>query len=214
MQAFKNEKAGKILTNLIATIKKNCEYLSKIDGEIGDGDHGINMNKGFTLCGQRLQGRNFSMTEGFRTLSQVLISEIGGSMGPLYGMFFDGLAGASEGKAEIDASVFSRMLSDAVTGVHEIGGGNIGDKTLLDTLLPALNAYQEAQAEGLDFSDSLDRMQQSARDGWQATKDMVAKIGRASRLGERSRGVLDTGATSSYLLLESMVGTIKKLLSE
>ena len=194
---------------LIHTIQKNKDYLSEIDGKIGDGDHGINMNKGFTMCEERLAGKNPTVSEALLTISQTLMEDIGGSMGPLYGMLFDGMGAACEGKDEIDAATFEEMLQEAAAGVQDIGSAKRGDKTLLDTLLPAGDAFSAALAEGKSFSEALDDMKAAAEAGWRATEGMVAKVGRASRLGERSRGVLDAGATSCCLLLTALADSIQ-----
>lgn len=207
---FQNTAGGVIVDDLIRTIQNNRDYLSQIDGKIGDGDHGINMNKGFMLCAQRLDGRTYSLSDGLQVLSKTLLEDIGGSMGPLYGMFFDELAASCA--EEIDAECFARMLENAAEAVQEIGNAKAGDKTLLDTMLPAKDAFREAVDAGVDFSAALDKLQAAAESGWRQTEQMVAKVGRASRLGERSRGVLDAGATSCYLLLNSFAESVKRLL--
>lgn len=91
-----NKDAAIVVTNIIDSIKKNRDYLSEIDGAIGDGDHGINMSKGFSMAEEILANKDFNMSEGFLTISQVLMEKIGGSMGPLYGSFFRGLSVASK----------------------------------------------------------------------------------------------------------------------
>jgi len=209
---FKNSEGLVVVEDLIATIQANKDFLSEVDGKIGDGDHGINMNKGFTLCGARLEGKGYGLSEGFATLSKTLMGDIGGSMGPLYGVFFDELATACAGKETIDAELFGRMIAAAMNGVMEIGSAKLGDKTLLDALIPGVEAYAKALAAGADFSGALEAMRAAAEAGWKSTEGMVAKIGRASRLGERSRGVLDAGATSCYLILDSIARSIRGLL--
>lgn len=209
---FKNENGETIIWDLIATIHKNKDYLSELDGKIGDGDHGINMNKGFTLCENKLVAAKGDMTHGFRVLAQTLMEDIGGSMGPLYGVFFDMLGEKSEGVENIDAGTFDIMLKSAVAEVLYIGNAQRGDKSMLETLIPAQEAFSSALEVKKDFATALAEMRSEAEKGWQSTKDMVAKIGRASRLGERSRGYLDPGATSCYLILDSMAASIQKLL--
>lgn len=145
-------------------------------------------------------------------LSATLMEDIGGSMGPLYGVLFDEMSAAASKADEIDAQTFESMLKAALSGIQDIGNAKRGDKTLLDTLIPGIEAYSAALAEGKDFGESLEALKEGAKSGWESTKDMVAKIGRASRLGERSRGVLDAGATSCYLILSSMADSIKSLL--
>ncbi len=200
------------MLGLIDTIQKNAAYLSDIDGAIGDGDHGINMNKGFTLCKGRLDGKQYSLSEGLSVLSATLMEDIGGSMGPLYGVFFDEMSVVSGKSDEIDAQAFENMLKAALSGIQDIGNAKRGDKTLLDTLIPGIESYSAALEEGKDFAAALEALKEGAKSGWESTKDMAAKVGRASRLGERSRGVLDAGATSCYLILSSMADSIKSLL--
>ena len=104
------------------------------------------------------------------------------------------------------------MLNAALTGVQSLGNAKVGDKTLVDTLAPAVTAYNEALGQGKSFAAALETMRIAAEDGKESTKELIAKVGRASRLGERSRGFLDAGATSCYLLLESMTLSIAKVL--
>jgi len=205
---FHNE-GGKILVqNLIDVIHENRAYLSDIDGKIGDGDHGINMDKGFQLTKGRLEDVQ-SMSEALNVLGRALLLEIGGSMGPLYGKFFKAMAKESKATEEISSEVFLAMLEAAYNAIQSLGNAKPGDKTMVDTLDPAVSAFKTALTDGMDFSDALDKMINAAKAGWQSTEDMVAKIGRSSRLGERSRGVLDAGATSCFLMLQSMAETFK-----
>ena len=201
MTSFKNADAGIIVERLIKTIQEQRDYLSEIDGKIGDGDHGINMNKGFTMCEDKLKGKTYNLSEGLSILGETLLDDIGGSMGPLYGMLFDEMAMACEDAEDIDAEVFGEMVTNAVEGLQEISPAKVGDKSLIDTLVPAKEAFIAAKEEGKEFAQCLEAMNEAAEKGWQSTKDLVAKIGRASRLGERSRGVLDAGATSCYFIV-------------
>ncbi|MDD5018732.1 MAG: dihydroxyacetone kinase subunit DhaL [Eubacteriales bacterium] len=209
---FKNMDAWRVVLSMIETIQYNAAYLSEIDGKIGDGDHGINMNKGFTLCKTRLEGKKYTLSQGLEVLSRTLMEDIGGSMGPLYGVFFDEMSMVCGGLDKIDVRAFENMLKAALAGIQDIGNAKRGDKTLLDTLIPGLEAYSAALADGRDFPAALDALKTGAKAGWEFTKDMVAKVGRASRLGERSRGVLDAGATSCYLILCAMADTVKTIL--
>jgi dihydroxyacetone kinase-like protein len=213
MEQFSNRDGIRIIFDLIATIQANKQYLSDIDGAIGDGDHGINMNKGFTLCRDELLANPGDLTYGLKTLSKILVMKIGGSMGPLYGTFFKSLAMACEGVDAIDRAVFGRMLSSGIEGIQRISDAGLGDKTLMDVLIPAEVAYQTAGQAGESFRACLDKMVEAGRQGRDATKDMVAKLGRSSRLGERSRGVIDAGAASCFLILETTAGTIRDLLA-
>lgn len=204
MQTFANAAAGSIVLELAETIIDNRAYLSEIDGKIGDGDHGVNMAKGFGLAAERIRGRDMSLAAALDTLGTVLMTEIGGSMGPLYGVMFTQFSETIEAVADIDANTFAGMLANGLDGIQSIGSAKVGDKTLLDTLVPALAAFNAANAAGHSFADALDALIDAAEKGRDSTKAMMAKIGRASRLGERSVGVLDAGATSCALILRTM----------
>jgi len=216
MQYFLNNKGVVIIYDLIKTIQDNALYLSEIDGAIGDGDHGINMNKGFTMCKDRLIDKQIDLSTGLNILSEILLNEIGGAMGPLYGMFFFGMSNACNNKKQIDSIVFKDMLEAAVSELSEIdlNKAKIGDKTMMDTLIPAVEAYKIAINHEKSFIEALEKMKIAAEKGKESTKELIAKVGRASRLGERSRGVLDVGATSCCLLLVSMAISITVLLQE
>ncbi len=213
MTAFSNQDGIVILHNMIAAIQANKQYLSDIDGKIGDGDHGVNMNKGFTLCQEQLEDGS-DLTAGLKTLSKILMTQIGGSMGPLYGMFFRSMAKQCDSIESIDAAVFGKMLAAAKAGIQGISQAQPCDKTLVDVLFPAEEAYQKALDEGLDFTGCLECMTEAAKKGRDATEDMVAKVGRSSRLGERSRGVIDAGAASCCLILETAGTSIQTLLQK
>ena len=209
-QSFSNSEGRVIVERLIAVVHENRSYLSEIDGKIGDGDHGINMDKGFQLTATRLE-EGMGMSDALKVLGRTLLLEIGGSMGPLYGQYYKAMAKASKDAQEIDATVFASMLEAAYEAIRALGEAKPGDKTLVDTLDPATAALRGAVDAGQSFAEALDTMVAAAEEGWQSTEDMVAKIGRSSRLGERSRGVLDAGATSCYLMLKSMAETAKEL---
>ncbi len=214
MSYFLNADGKQIVERIIASIQENKVYLSDIDGLIGDGDHGINMNKGFTMCAAEIEGKDISFSEALSTLGRVLMMEIGGSMGPLYGSFFRKMGRRCKDQEKIDAALFADMMNDAVDGVAGIGHAGLGDKTLMDVLIPANDACRAAAASGAPFDRMLLDMKSAAETGWASTKDMVAKVGRASRLGERSRGTLDAGATSCNLILQAMADAIVPLLAE
>ncbi|PZV36535.1 dihydroxyacetone kinase subunit DhaL [Mesorhizobium kowhaii] len=212
MQHFDNASAGDIVLSVADRIIENRAYLSEIDGKIGDGDHGVNMAKGFGMAAERIRGNDMSLAAAFDTLGTVLMTEIGGSMGPLYGVMFTQFAETIENSSSIDAKTFSTMLTNGLDGIQAIGSAKVGDKTLLDTLVPAIDAFDSANAGGKPFPDALDALVVAAEKGRDGTKDLVAKIGRASRLGERSLGVLDAGATSCALILKALaLGAKQKL---
>ncbi len=209
--------AGDVVRDLITTINSNRAYLSEIDGLIGDGDHGINMSKGFTGCGTRLDALGAAandLPKAFEQLSQALMDDIGGSMGPLYGNFFLGFVNTLEPYAEMDARLFGEALAAAVSNVQGMGNAKVGDKTLIDTMVPALNAFTEAVGAGSSFADALKAMSVAAEAGKNSTKDLQARIGRSARLGARSIGVLDAGATSCFLILQSISNSLQRHLAK
>ena len=210
MDTFTQEAGSLIVDRLILAIQENKQYLSDIDGAIGDGDHGINMNKGFTLCREALDKQPGDFAYGLKTLGKILMMKIGGSMGPLYGKFFLSIGKTLDGVPEIGKDEFGAALNAALDAIHAISPAQVGDKTLMDVLIPAQEAYNGAA--GASFAQALDAMDVAALKGRDSTVDMVAKLGRSSRLGERSRGVMDAGSASSYLILHTMADTIKELL--
>lgn len=214
MEYFLNAESSLIVENIITTIQKNAAYLSEIDGAIGDGDHGINMNKGMTMCQEQLAGKQVDLTTAIKTLGRVLLMEIGGAMGPLYGTFFKEMAKASKDKEQITAEVLLDMLKAALSGVQGLGNAKVGDKTMVDTLAPAIEAYEAALSDGKSFQNALEDMKDAAEKGKDSTRDLVAKVGRSSRLGERSKGVLDAGATSCWLILQATADAIVPLLKQ
>lgn len=212
MEKFTQETGAKVVDDLILAIQNNKQYLSDIDGAIGDGDHGINMNKGFTLCREALDKQPGGLAYGLKTLGKILMMKIGGSMGPLYGKFFISLGKALDEKEEIGAQDFRTGLKAALESIQAISPAKVGDKTLMDVLIPAQAAYESALDGGASFADALDAMAAAAVVGRDSTIDMVAKLGRSSRLGERSRGVMDAGSASCCLILNTLAGTIKELI--
>lgn len=204
MGQFPNTGSGDIVLVMARAIIANRAYLSEIDGKIGDGDHGVNMAKGFGMAAERITPGEASLADALDTLGTVLMTEIGGSMGPLYGVMFTEWSEAIKGVDAIDADAFGKMLAAGLEGVQSIGSAKVGDKTLLDTLVPALAAFNSANEQGNSFSQALAEMVAAAERGRDSTLDMVARIGRSSRLGERSRGVLDAGATSCAIILKSL----------
>lgn len=213
MEKFTQEAGSLVIDRLITAIQEKKQYLSDIDGAIGDGDHGINMNKGFTLCREALDKQPGDFTYGLKTLGKILMMKIGGSMGPLYGKFFLSMGKTFEGQPEVGKEEFGAGLKAALDAIHAISPAQVGDKTLMDVLIPAEEAYSSAAAEGRNFPEALDAMDAAALKGRDSTVDMVAKLGRSSRLGERSRGVMDAGSASCYLILHTMADTIKELLA-
>ncbi len=212
MSTFKNADGKPILLKMVKGIQDNKAYLGEVDGLIGDGDHGMNMNKGFSVFEERFKDQDFSFSEGLDELGTILLNEIGGSMGPIYGTILMDMAEAGEDVENIGVAELADMLKAGLDGLCEIVDAKVGDKTLVDTLSPSVDVLKAAADSGKDLKAALEKMKAAAATGRDSTKDMVAKFGRSSRLGERSRGVLDAGATSCCIILTAMADGIIELL--
>ncbi|HLN20713.1 MAG TPA: dihydroxyacetone kinase subunit DhaL [Bacteroidales bacterium] len=212
MKTFSVNDGARIIDNLVVTFRDNKQYLSDMDGLIGDGDHGINMNKGFTLVREELDKNPGNLVHGLKTVSKILMMKIGGSMGPLYGKFFGAMAASLSEKENIGIQDILTAFQSAQGAISTISQARPGDKTLMDTLVPATEALMDAIAKGRSEEECLAELKRSALEGFESTKEMVARIGRASRLAERSRGVHDPGAASCYLIIETFCDTITNLL--
>ncbi|PWH14738.1 MAG: dihydroxyacetone kinase subunit L [Anaerolineae bacterium] len=187
-----------------AVIAANRDYLVELDAAIGDADHGANMDRGFQAVLQKLaQDKPSDCGVLLKTVAMTLISTVGGAAGPLYGTFFLQMATKLTGKAEISAEEWAAALEAAVQGVQQRGKAAVGEKTMLDALVPAVVALREALANDKPFAEALQASAQAAEQGMKATIPLVARKGRASYLGERSAGHQDPGATSAYLLLQA-----------
>jgi phosphoenolpyruvate---glycerone phosphotransferase subunit DhaL len=211
MEWFFNKDGYIVIKEIISAIQSNKEYLSRIDGEIGDGDHGINMNKGFTIASERIND-NSNLSEGFNEIAKVLMMEIGGSMGPIYGTFFEVLSEKSHSFEKIDSRLFYEMINSATNAVIDICEAQVGDKTLIDTLAPAIAKFKLSIEKNHCFKVALWDMVEGAREGRDSTLDMIAKKGRSARLGARSKGVIDAGSASCFIILETLATTIIKIL--
>ena len=208
---FSNIEGNKIVLDIINAIQVNRDYLSEIDGAIGDGDHGINMNKGATIALPDVEKAK-DLTEGLGILAKVLMNKIGGSMGPLYGSIFMGMQEATLDKEEIDGDVIRGMLNTAYENIQMISPAKPNDKTLVDVLDPAINIYNQVYDDSKDVVKALKACSEAAEKGMLSTKDMQARLGRASRLGEKSIGHQDAGATSCYIIINTFCNTSISLL--
>ena len=208
MKTFKNANGNPVLMKMVKAIHENKDYLGEVDGLIGDGDHGMNMNKGFMMFGDEFGDQKFTFADGLDNLGNILFSKIGGSMGPIYGTIFMDAAEQGMELEDITVKDLADMLGAGLAGLQEIVEAQVGDKTLVDTLAPAVDVLKKAAEEATDFPQALEDMKAAAKKGMESTKDMVAKFGRSSRLGERSRGVLDAGSVSCCIILTAMADGI------
>lgn len=196
------------LNNCGQVIAENKDYLTQLDSDIGDADHGVNMDRGFKAALAKLPSvADKDIGTVFKSVGMTLVSTVGGAGGPLYGTFFMQAGTASANKLELSAADWAAALESAINGVIARGKANPGDKTMIDALLPALAALKQAVADGSEMGDALRRSAAAAEQGMKDTIPLVARKGRASYLGERSAGHQDPGATSSYLILKTAADT-------
>jgi phosphoenolpyruvate---glycerone phosphotransferase subunit DhaL len=192
------------LRSFAATVAEQKDHLTRLDSAIGDADHGINMNRGMQAAVTKLDGVGGDDVGALlKTVGMTLVSTVGGAGGPLYGTLFLQMGTATAGKSELSAEDWLAALDAGVKGVQMRGKAEPGDKTMVDALLPAREAFAGSLADGLSLGEALRRSSAAAEEGVKATVPLVARKGRASYLGERSAGHQDPGATSSFLLLQA-----------
>jgi phosphoenolpyruvate---glycerone phosphotransferase subunit DhaL len=206
---FSGEQAAAWVRRTAEVVEENAAALTRLDAAIGDGDHGTNMARGFRAVLQRLDGltdKDFSSV--FRAVSMALIGKVGGAAGPLYGSFYLGMGKQLGSAEEAGDAELAAALRAGYDGVVARGKAQVGDKTMLDAWDPALRALDEAIAEGVELGPALDRAGAAAAEGVKATIPLIARKGRASYLGERSRNHQDPGATSSHLILQALADVV------
>jgi phosphoenolpyruvate---glycerone phosphotransferase subunit DhaL len=183
-------------------VQAQRDYLSELDAAMGDGDHGVSMAKSFKAVEAMLDSADEpDIGALLYQVGWTLVSEVGGAMGPLFGTAFIRAGKAVPGQTEIGPADVARMLAAAEEGVAARGKAQIGDKTMLDALHAAAAAAAAAAEKGRPMTAVLAAAAAGAQQGAEATRDMVAKMGRASRLGERTLGHQDAGATSVAIIL-------------
>jgi len=199
------------LQAVVVVLEQNKDYLTQLDAAIGDADHGINMNRGFQKVASQLPSiADKDISNILKAVSMSLISSVGGASGPLYGTLFLRASTAVAGKQELTAADLAALLRAAVEGVVQRGKANLGDKTMLDALSPAAAACGQAVTANSSTLEALQQAVSAAEEGMKNTIPLVAKKGRASYLGERSVGHQDPGATSSYLILKTLLETVEE----
>ncbi len=186
------------------SIAEHADELTRLDSAIGDADHGANMARGTAAVLARLDASG-APSVLLKQVGMTLVSTVGGASGPLYGTFFLRMATAAGDAADLDTAAFGAALRAGVEGVAARGKAVLGDKTMLDALLPALDAFDAA---GDDLTAALRAAADAAAAGRDATTPLQARKGRASYLGERSIGHQDPGATSATLLLEAAAAAL------
>lgn len=192
-----------------SALTQNKEYLTRLDSAIGDADHGINMDRGFTAVVEKLNQESMGDIGAIcKMVGMTLVSKVGGAAGPLYGTFFLHFGTAVDAKEALTASEWAGGLEAGLAGVVMRGKAEPGDKTMVDALTPAVQTLRDALGAGSSFEEALLGAAGAAWEGMKATIPLVARKGRASYLGERSAGHQDPGATSSYLLVATAAQTL------
>lgn len=203
MSSLDTKQMAAIIEGMAKKIEAEKDYLTQLDNEIGDGDHGINMARGFEAVEKKLP----SLVGGdigalLKGVGMQLVSTVGGASGPLYGTAFMKAGMACKGLTELDGPAFVKAMEAAVNGIKMRGKATEGEKTMLDALCPALKVMQDEVAAGKSLKEALQDAAAAAEKGVEYTKTIIATKGRASYLGERSLGHQDPGATSSLYLLQ------------
>jgi dihydroxyacetone kinase-like protein len=192
-----------------AVMEEHAAALTRLDSAIGDGDHGTNMNRGFKAAVQRLDGmevEDFSAV--FKAVGMALIGKVGGASGPLYGSLYLGIAKDLGDAGQVEDQRLAAALRAGYDSVVARGKAQLEDKTMLDAWHPALEALDAALAGGKELGPALDEAAAAAEAGMKATIPMIARKGRASYLGERSRDHQDPGATSTQLIVQALADVV------
>ena len=209
MSTVTKEQVVRWLEATAAVLAANKGYLTDLDSAIGDADHGTNMDRGFNKVMEKLPTvADKDIGNILKTVGMTLISSVGGASGPLYGTFYMRGGMAADAKEELDGDDLVNVLQGAVDGIIQRGRAQPGDKTMVDALLPALAALKQAVADGQDVRAGVAAAVAAAEQGMKDTIPLQARKGRASYLGERSIGHQDPGATSSYLILNALLGEL------
>jgi phosphoenolpyruvate---glycerone phosphotransferase subunit DhaL len=198
------------LQGAAASLKENRDYLTQLDAAIGDADHGANMDRGFTAVVTKLEADDAPDAPGPMLVAagSTLVSTVGGASGPLWGSALRRAGRAIGSGDEFDGPELARALRAALDGVVELGAAEEGDKTMVDSLAPAVRALDESLQGGASIADALATAQAAGEEGMRATVPLLAQKGRASYLGERSIGHQDPGATSTALILAALARSV------
>ena len=203
------ELIGRMIDATRAVIEENAARLTQLDSAIGDGDHGHNMRRGFQeIAAQREQLRELALGQALQKAGMALVMKVGGASGPLYGSLLMAM-GKAAAEVPTDAQGLAAIWAEGIEAVKRRGKSEAGEKTMLDVLVPALDALRSAAADGIAPAEILARVRKAAEDGAAATAPMKATKGRASYLGERSIGHLDPGAQSSALLIAAVCDVLE-----
>ncbi len=194
-----------MLIYLAGKIIESKPYLTQVDSKIGDGDHGIGMETGFLKVKSVLEAKEFgSINDMFREIGMAMLNSMGGASGVIFSSIFLGGIKGADTIDELTTVSFAQIMEKSLAVIKQRGKAEPGDKTMVDAFEPACIAMSEYAAAGKDFTEMLAAAEKAAEQGMDATKNYIAKFGRAKSLMERAIGYQDAGATSVYLMFRAM----------
>jgi|TARA_B100001079_G_scaffold251607_1_gene244028 dihydroxyacetone kinase-like protein len=194
----------RLIVDCSENIEINREILTELDAQIGDADHGNNLNRGFQAIKENsAEIVQLNLSDAFKKSGMTLVMKVGGASGPLYGSLLMGM-GKQAGEEPITPQKLSKMLWNGIEDVQKRGKAEAGEKTMLDVLIPAVKQLDKDIENGSLFKETIENVIKASEEGLESTKAMKALKGRASYLGERSIGHLDPGAMSSSLLIKAV----------
>ncbi len=204
-----------VIKDLAQMVENQNEYFTKLDSQIGDGDHGINLNIGFREVIKQLPTwEELDLTALFKKVGMSLLGKVGGSSGPLYGSFFMKFGIPAGGTDEVDFNTLYEMFKIGIEAIESRGKAVVGEKTMVDALRPALDEFNRSIEANLEPEECFDNFVKEAKLGAESTINIVATKGRAMRLGERAIGHMDPGAASSCYILDVFNANLKTYLSK
>lgn len=204
------EHVVRFVQGVAAKMKEQRAYLTELDSAIGDADHGINLDRGFSAVLTKLPTvADKDIGTILKTVGMTLVSTVGGASGPLYGTAFLRAGMALADRYELSDDDLQAALDAALEGIMMRGKAQRGEKTMIDTIAPAIDALKEARSNGADLRTALGAATSAAEAGMKATVPMLATKGRASYLGERSIGHQDPGATSAWFMATVLLATVE-----
>jgi len=198
---------------VVEVMEKEKAYLCELDRKLGDGDHGVTMSIGWQAINEQLNNQLANETDCGKissTVGMTFLNAVGSSVGPLYATGFIRGGNAIKGKSELNDVDLTEFWTAFVNGVKERGKAEVGDKTIMDTLIPFGDELERKFATSQDFESAFEDAVLAGEKGMKSTTDLISKIGRSSRLGERSIGAQDPGATSAYLILSTFLEFLKQ----
>ncbi|MEL3956103.1 dihydroxyacetone kinase subunit DhaL [Caldifermentibacillus hisashii] len=204
-----------VIKDMAELVEKEKDHLTKLDSDIGDGDHGVNLSIGFRETMKQLELINSQapdISSFLKKVGMILLGKVGGSSGPLYGGFFIKAGADVQGKDEVTFEELIGMIENGVNSILQRGKAQVGDKTMVDAFVPGLNVLKDST--DLKPIERFAAFVEQMKKGAESTIPLVAKKGRAMRLGERSVGHKDPGAESSWMLMEVILNNLKKIVGE